>query len=100
MHLLWVLAQLVTLDHSETAGAAGIFSSIISANCGSNVTLNATVGGNITSPNYPNDYDNNHRCFWNIWSEEGTVVQLTILHFQTEPRFDVLQVRVAKMPVT
>ena len=94
MHLLWVLAQLVTLDHSETAGAAGIFSSIISENCGSNVTLNATVGGNITSPNYPNDYDNNHWCLWVIRSEEGTIIELVILDFYTELDFDFLEVRV------
>ena len=94
MHLLWVLAQLVTLDHSETAGAAGIFSSIISENCGSNVTLNATVGGNITSPNYPNDYDNNHRCAWDVRSEAGTIVELVILDFYTELDFDFLEVRV------
>ena len=69
-------------------------SSIISANCGSNVTLNATVGGNITSPNYPNDYDNNHRCAWDVRSEAGTIVELVILDFYTELDFDFLEVRV------
>ena len=71
-----------------------MFSSNVSANCGSNVTLNATVGGNITSPNYPNDYDYNHRCAWDVRSEEGTIVELLILDFYTELNFDFLEVRV------
>ena len=70
---------------------------VVSANCGSDVILNATVGGNITSPNYPNNYDNGHRCFWHVRSDEGTVIRLDILDFYTEEGFDFLNVKTESM---
>ena len=50
--------------------------------------INGTLfpSGNITSPNYPSNYPDFARCQWIIRAEEGKVVTLTIIDFDTESR--------------
>ena len=42
--------------------------------------------GNITSPNYPAEYPNFADCRWIVRAEEGMVVILEIIDFDTESR--------------
>ena len=50
--------------------------------------INGTLfpSGNITSPNYPSNYPDFSSCRWAIKAEEGNVVTLTIIDFDTESR--------------
>ncbi|XP_066263198.1 cubilin-like [Branchiostoma lanceolatum] len=56
--------------------------------CGGNLT--APPVGNVTSPNYPNDYGNEENCDWTITVPEGNIVRLTFDSFVTEVDFDFL----------
>ncbi|XP_066292607.1 uncharacterized protein [Branchiostoma lanceolatum] len=53
-------------------------------------TLTAPPGGTVTSPNYPNDYDNNEFCEWTITVPEGRDVLVEFDSFSTEGSYDVL----------
>ena len=70
---------------------SGMLFSIVSA-CGSSSTLDAAAGGLIGSPNYPSNYNNNHRCNWYIQSDFGTTIRLEIQDFITESGYDYLTV--------
>ena len=48
--------------------------------------LSGSTTGNIQSPNYPSDYPNDADCKWVVEVDGGSVVQLTILDFNTETR--------------
>ena len=54
--------------------------------CNGTLEINGTLfpSGNISSPNYPSNYPNFADCRWIIQAEEGKVVILTILDFDTE----------------
>ncbi|XP_052259358.1 deleted in malignant brain tumors 1 protein-like, partial [Dreissena polymorpha] len=41
--------------------------------------------GFITSPNFPNDYNNNERCTWVINAPEGSLINVNITDFAMEP---------------
>ncbi|CAK8682879.1 unnamed protein product [Clavelina lepadiformis] len=61
--------------------------------CGDTLTA---PSGTITSPNYPNNYDDNRECIWKIITSPGTSVQLTVTVFDVEHHsqcdYDVLEV--------
>jgi len=40
--------------------------------------------GTITSPNYPNNYDDKRECIWQITTSPGTSVKLTVTVFDVE----------------
>ena len=43
-------------------------------------SINAT-SGQISSPNFPNNYDTNRICTWNITVTGGKIIKLTFLNF-------------------
>nr|XP_039268068.1 cubilin-like [Styela clava] len=47
-----------------------------------------TPSGEFASPNYPNNYDDNRECIWQIITSIGTSVQLTIDDFDVEHHSD------------
>ncbi|XP_036397589.1 CUB and sushi domain-containing protein 1-like [Megalops cyprinoides] len=49
--------------------------------------------GVITSPNYPQDYNNNADCTWTILAEPGDTIALVFSQFQLEDDYDVLEIR-------
>ncbi|KAI8502392.1 hypothetical protein Bbelb_199800, partial [Branchiostoma belcheri] len=55
-------------------------------------TLTTLHGGNVTSPNYPNDYGNDMTCEWLITVPEGNTIRLEFSSFNTEKYFDILHV--------
>ena len=65
--------------------------SFVSA-CGSSQVLDASEGGIIGSPNYPDNYGNYHDCYWTIVSDAGTTIRLDFLDFITEDCCDYLTV--------
>lgn len=48
--------------------------------------------GIITSPNYPQDYNNNADCTWTVLAEPGDTIALVFTDFQLEEDYDVLEV--------
>ncbi|KAJ8334652.1 hypothetical protein SKAU_G00402910 [Synaphobranchus kaupii] len=48
--------------------------------------------GVITSPNYPQDYNNNADCTWTVLAEPGDTIALVFSDFQLEEDYDVLEV--------
>jgi hypothetical protein len=56
-------------------------------NCGSNQT---GLAGLIQSPNYPNAYNNNANCVWNINAPAGNYITLSITSLWLEPCCDFL----------
>ena len=49
--------------------------------CGSTFTA---PSGTITSPNYPDNYDNNRECIWQIITSPGSSIELRIDVFDVE----------------
>ena len=49
--------------------------------------LNASVPGVITSPNYPNNYENNEDCRFTLLASPGHVIVLTFDDFELESCF-------------
>ncbi|XP_066263259.1 cubilin-like [Branchiostoma lanceolatum] len=78
-----------TSDESITAQGFQ-FSYIAKPGCGGNLT--APPVGIVTSPNFPNDYDNEENCDWTITVTEGNKVRLILDSFVTEVDFDILSV--------
>ncbi|XP_077864850.1 cubilin-like [Saccoglossus kowalevskii] len=60
--------------------------------CGGNVTVAAGEVRDITSPNYPDLYDNDLECLWLINTESGARVNVTFLFFHTEYCHDWLEI--------
>ena len=60
--------------------------------CGSTSILQASEGGVLTSPNYPNDYDNGIACSWIIVADEGNDVLIDFHSFHTYSGSDFLYV--------
>ena len=56
--------------------------------CGSQTPLiiDGSLGGYISTPNYPEDYPSNSDCQWEIHANEGEAVTLTFIDFDTERR--------------
>ncbi|XP_029103994.1 CUB and sushi domain-containing protein 1 isoform X1 [Scleropages formosus] len=48
--------------------------------------------GVITSPNYPQDYNNNADCTWTVLAEPGDTIALVFTDFQLEDDYDVLEI--------
>jgi len=44
----------------------------------------------LSSPNYPNNYDNNQNCTWSISTEPGNVIEIDFINFDIEDKYDVL----------
>nr|XP_026694939.1 cubilin isoform X5 [Ciona intestinalis] len=59
--------------------------------CGFNAVATST-SQLITSPNYPNNYPNNVDCTWTITASDGMRVQLNLIRFLTESRYDYLTI--------
>ncbi|XP_035658087.1 LOW QUALITY PROTEIN: deleted in malignant brain tumors 1 protein-like [Branchiostoma floridae] len=55
-------------------------------------TLTAPPGGTVTSPNYPNDYDNDVTCVWKIIVAEGMMVRLTFDSFHLDDDGDYVEI--------
>jgi CUB domain len=45
-----------------------------------------------TSPNYPNNYENNIQKSWLINADSGKIIQLQFEQFDTERNFDLVKV--------
>ncbi|XP_035661699.1 uncharacterized protein LOC118405953 [Branchiostoma floridae] len=54
--------------------------------------LTAPPGGTVTSPNFPDDYNNDETCEWTIIVPEGSMVLLTFDSFHLEANFDFLTI--------
>ncbi|XP_066263249.1 cubilin-like [Branchiostoma lanceolatum] len=81
----------VRFTSDESITAQGLqFSYIAKPGCGGNLT--APPVGIVTSPNFPNDYDNEENCDWTITVTEGNKVRLILDSFVTEVDFDILSV--------
>ena len=50
------------------------------------------LSGSIRSPNYPSNYNNNHRCSWRITVSNGYRIELTFQSFSTESCCDYLKI--------
>uniref|UniRef100_A0A671RXC0 CUB and sushi domain-containing protein 1-like n=1 Tax=Sinocyclocheilus anshuiensis TaxID=1608454 RepID=A0A671RXC0_9TELE len=48
--------------------------------------------GVITSPNYPQEYNNNADCTWTVLAEPGDTIALVFSSFQLEEDYDVLEI--------
>nr|XP_015204236.1 PREDICTED: CUB and sushi domain-containing protein 2 isoform X1 [Lepisosteus oculatus] len=48
--------------------------------------------GVITSPNYPQEYNNNADCTWTVLAEPGDTIALVFSDFQLEDDYDVLEI--------
>uniref|UniRef100_A0A672MSI3 CUB and Sushi multiple domains 2 n=1 Tax=Sinocyclocheilus grahami TaxID=75366 RepID=A0A672MSI3_SINGR len=48
--------------------------------------------GVITSPNYPQEYNNNADCTWTVLAEPGDTIALVFSNFQLEEDYDVLEI--------
>ncbi|XP_052458938.1 CUB and sushi domain-containing protein 2-like [Carassius gibelio] len=48
--------------------------------------------GVITSPNYPQEYNNNADCTWTVLAEPGDTIALVFSDFQLEEDYDVLEI--------
>ena len=57
-----------------------------------NETL-TTTSGMITSPDFPQNYENNLSCYWLIVSSTGTIISLSFESFFVETNLDYLRVR-------
>uniref|UniRef100_A0A8C5PBH1 Cubilin n=1 Tax=Leptobrachium leishanense TaxID=445787 RepID=A0A8C5PBH1_9ANUR len=57
------------------------FSASFISRCGANFTKSSGV---IVSPNYPDKYDNNMNCIYNILADPGTYIVLTFQTFELE----------------
>ncbi|XP_078581991.1 CUB and sushi domain-containing protein 1-like [Branchiostoma floridae x Branchiostoma japonicum] len=55
-------------------------------------TLTAPPGGTVTSPNYPNNYDNDVTCVWKIIVAEGMMVRLTFDSFHLDDGDDYVEI--------
>ena len=49
--------------------------------------------GTVTSPNHPNNYNNNLDCYYDIVGPENCTITLDVDALDFEPRFDYLEVR-------
>uniref|UniRef100_A0AC34G344 Uncharacterized protein n=1 Tax=Panagrolaimus sp. ES5 TaxID=591445 RepID=A0AC34G344_9BILA len=56
------------------------------ANC--ETTVFEGMSGNLSSPNYPFNYDNNLDCYYHITVPDGYIVKLTVLDFATEGEYN------------
>ncbi|NXW22833.1 CSMD3 protein, partial [Circaetus pectoralis] len=54
--------------------------------------------GIISSPNFPNEYHNNADCTWTIVAEPGDTISLIFTDFQTEEKYDYLEVEGSEPP--
>ncbi|XP_070564554.1 cubilin-like [Ptychodera flava] len=90
-----------TSDYSGTRQGFYVMLSEITEepDCGESLTLPASVGSSvaITSPNYPDNYDDNEHCLWNIDidDDEGTPnlhIYIHVTELDTEMNFDWLEV--------
>ncbi|XP_077864845.1 bone morphogenetic protein 1-like [Saccoglossus kowalevskii] len=54
--------------------------------CGDDIIVPEDGIVNITSPNYPEDYDNNLNCEWTIRSTTGRRIRVTFQDFESEKR--------------
>ncbi|XP_078593517.1 cubilin-like [Branchiostoma floridae x Branchiostoma japonicum] len=54
--------------------------------------LTAPPGGTVTSPNYPDVYNNGENCNWLITAPEGSRIRLTFDSFDVEYGYDVLNI--------
>ncbi|KPP78873.1 hypothetical protein Z043_101591 [Scleropages formosus] len=63
----------------------------LSADDGCGGTLRGQSGV-ITSPNYPQDYNNNADCTWTVLAEPGDTIALVFTDFQLEDDYDVLEI--------
>ncbi|XP_070551405.1 uncharacterized protein [Ptychodera flava] len=53
---------------------------------------------NVTSPNYPDDYEKNEACQWRFEAVNGTEIVFEILEMETQALFDELSVGVGQVP--
>ncbi|XP_066263258.1 deleted in malignant brain tumors 1 protein-like [Branchiostoma lanceolatum] len=80
-----------TSDGSQTRQGFQFTATEISAlGCGG--TLTAPSEGTVTSPNYPDHYDNGQTCEWTITVPEGNYVHLTFGSFNLEESYDFLTI--------
>jgi len=57
--------------------------------CGFDATA-TSVHQTLSSPNYPNNYDNDEYCEWNIAADPGQTIQIDFIDFHTEANYDYL----------
>ncbi|XP_077867915.1 bone morphogenetic protein 1-like, partial [Saccoglossus kowalevskii] len=60
--------------------------------CGDNVTIPSGGYINITSPNYPDNYDSDLSCLWYINTTSNLRINVTFIDFHTERYFDWLEI--------
>ena len=54
--------------------------------------------GIISSPSFPNEYHNNADCTWTIVAEPGDTISLIFTDFQTEEKYDYLEIEGSEPP--
>ena len=65
---------------------------VLDPECPRDARLNATVGGELNSPGYPDDYESWSQCVWTIESEEDSTIELLFFEFLTEEYNDFVTV--------
>ncbi|RZB39105.1 CUB, FXa inhibition, and/or EGF CA domain containing protein [Asbolus verrucosus] len=61
----------------------------IKTNCSYEIS---SLSGNVSSPNFPQSYNVNQQCWWQITTTPGHRILLTFLNFTTEATYDVLTI--------
>ncbi|GAA6082922.1 CUB and sushi domain-containing protein 1 [Tachysurus ichikawai] len=78
-------------ENGGCVGESGICATEKGADDGCGGTLRGQSGV-ITSPNYPQEYNNNADCTWTVLAEPGDTIALVFTDFQLEEDYDVLEV--------
>ena len=52
--------------------------------CGQPFTVDGGMSGNLTSPNYPDNYPNHAYCVWNISMPVGETIGIHLKEFSVE----------------
>ncbi|KAJ4927851.1 hypothetical protein JOQ06_015653, partial [Pogonophryne albipinna] len=87
----------VSLAHQLTGGLDEMCVCVRTAEdtCGGTVRGGSGV---VTSPGYPGNYGNQADCTWILLAEPGDTISLIFTDFQTEEKYDYLEVEGSEPP--
>ncbi|XP_071822362.1 uncharacterized protein [Apostichopus japonicus] len=87
-----------TSDSSETENGFGFY---VGVDTGCQITHKLPLGGSYTfqTPNYPNNYDFDEFCWWEINGEHTQNLRIEVEDFSTEEGFDVAEIGYGGVPL-